>query len=151
MVVVSETREWHGMTPLRACEWAPSVTSVTSGLGKKRKKKEGTTTKHHPLLLTLPWEHICPAAATAKHSGKHPDTWSMSFPKPLQLGAAGEALSVCAKWDRLLLLWSEGGGRKLLQLSLAPEVGMGHCHWRYLNQNHLQPQPPPRAPQRRTL
>ena len=32
-------------------------------------KKEGTPAKHHPLLLSLPWEHIQPTAATAKCSG----------------------------------------------------------------------------------
>ena len=38
------------------------------------------------------------------------------------------------KWDRVLLAWSAGGGRgKPPQLSLIPEVGMAHWHWRYLN------------------
>ena len=39
---------------------------------------EGTTEKdivmeYHLLLLSFPWEHTCPAAAAAKHSGQFPD------------------------------------------------------------------------------
>ena len=74
-VVVSETRERHGLPPLGACEWAPTVAPVISGVGKKKKKKKiSTATEYYPLLLSLPWEHTCPAAATAKHSGQHSDT-----------------------------------------------------------------------------
>ena len=51
------------MPPLGVCEWAPPVASVTSGVGQKKKKKEGTATEHHLLLLSFPWEHICLAAA----------------------------------------------------------------------------------------
>lgn len=54
---------------------------------KKKKKKEGIATRHHTLLLSLPWEHTCPAGATAKQSGWHRDTWSLSLPKTPQLGA----------------------------------------------------------------
>ena len=68
MAVVSEARGINGLPPLEACEWAPPATPVTSGVGKKE-KNEGTATKDHTLLLSLPWEHTCPAAATAKHSG----------------------------------------------------------------------------------
>ena len=60
-------------------------------------------TKHHTLLLSLPWERTHPAAATAKCSGQCPDTWSLSLPKTQQLGAAGTALPVWAKWDRCFL------------------------------------------------
>ena len=109
------------------------------GLAKKKKKR---ATKHHTLLLSLPWEHTRPAAATAKRSGQCPDTWSLSPPKTLQLGAVGAAPPVWAKWDRVLLAWSAGGGGKPPQSSLIPEVGVACCHWGYLNKNHLQPQPP---------
>ena len=34
----------------------------------QKRKKEGIATKHHMLLLLLPWEHTHPAAATAKCS-----------------------------------------------------------------------------------
>ena len=44
-----------------------------------------------------------------------------------------------------------GGGSKLPQLFLTPEVGMAYHHWGYLNKNHLQPQSLQRASQRRTL
>ena len=99
---ISEARGRRGFPPLGACEWAPHVTQVTSGDGKKR-KKEGTATKQHMVLLSLPWEHNHPTAATAKHSGRRPDTWSLSLPKTLQLGAAGAAPPAWAKWDRVLL------------------------------------------------
>ena len=93
-------------------------------------------TKHHTMLLSLPWEHTCPVVA---------------LPKTLQLGAAGAAPSMWAKWDRGLLTWSARGGGKPLQISLTPEVGMAHHHWGYMNKNHLQLQQPQRAPQRGTL
>ena len=57
---------------------------------------------------------------------------ALSLPKTLQLGAAGIAPPAWAKWDRVPLAWSAGGGGKLLQLSLTLEVGMAHHHWRYL-------------------
>lgn len=107
------------MPPLRDCDWAPPVTPVTSGVGKK--EKDGAATKHHTLLLLLPWEHTHPAGATAKQSGQCPDTWSLSLPKTLKLGAADAAPPAWAKWDRVLLAGSTGGGGKLPQLSLAPE------------------------------
>ena len=59
-----------GLPPLGACEWAPPAAPVTSGVGKK---KEGTATKHHTLLLSPPWEHTRPAADTAKCSRQSPD------------------------------------------------------------------------------
>ena len=37
-----------------------------------------------------------------------------------------------------LLRGLQAAGANLLQLSLIPEVGVAHCHWRYLNKNHLQ-------------
>ena len=83
MAVISEARRRHGLLPLGACEWAPPETLITSGTGKK--KKEDTTTKHHTLLLSLPLERTRPEAATAKHSGKCPETWAWSPPKTLQL------------------------------------------------------------------
>ena len=38
-----------------------------------------------------------------------------------------------AKWNRVLLAGSAGSRGKLPQLSLIREVGVAHCHWRYLN------------------
>ena len=84
------------------------------------------------LLLSLPGEHTHPAAATAKCSGQCPDSWSLSFPKILQLGAAGAVPPAWAKWNRVLLVWSAGSRGKLLRLSLIPEVGVAHDNWRYL-------------------
>ena len=128
------------MPPLGVCEQAPPVAPVTSEFG----KKEGTATEHHPLLLSLPWEHTCPTAATAKCSGQIPDACSLSLPRTLQLGSACAAPPVWAKWDGsmvplLLLVWSIGAGSKLLQ-----------CIARHLqesvNRQHLWPQSPQRAP-----
>ena len=126
VVVISEKRGRCGFPPLGTCEWAPPATPVISGVGKR--KKEGTATKHHTLLTSLPWEHTRPAAATAKCSEGHPDTWSLSLPKTLQLGPAGAEPPVWAGWERVLLAWSAGGGGKLPQLSLTPEVRVSHYH-----------------------
>lgn len=137
------------MLPLGKCQWAPPVTPITSGVGKKR-KKEGNANKHHMLLLSLPWDHTCPAATTAKCSEWHPVTWSLSLPKTLQLGAAGAALPSWAQWDRVFLCGLQVVGANL-QLSLIPEVSVAHHHWGNINKNQLKPQPPQRAPQRMTL
>ena len=117
------------MSGLNLWPWSPQ------GLA----KRGGIATKHNMLLLSLPWEYTHPTASATKCSGQFPDTWSLSLPKTLQLGAAGAAPPSWAKWDRVLLAWSAGGRGKPPQLSLIPEVGMAHCHWRYLNKNHLQP------------
>ena len=85
--------------------------------GWQKRKKEGTATKHHTMLLSLSWEHTYSTAATGKSSGQCPDTWSLSLPKTLQLGTAGTAPPAWAKWDRVLLAWSVRGGGKLPQLS----------------------------------
>ena len=66
----------------------------------------------------------------------------VSLPKTLQLGATGAAPSMWFKWDRMLLVWSAGCSGKPQQVFLIPEVGVAHCHWKYRNQNHLQPPSP---------
>ena len=43
---------------------APTIAPVTS----ESRTEEGFATKHHLLLLSLPWEFICSAVATAKYS-----------------------------------------------------------------------------------
>jgi len=50
-----------------SCEWAPNCNPSHHSDWQKRKNK-GTATKHHMLLLSFPWEHTHPAAATAKCS-----------------------------------------------------------------------------------
>ena len=77
VVVISEARGRRDLPALGACEWAPPAVTVTSGVSKKKKKKkkkkkEGTGTMHHMLLLSPPG-NTHPSAATAKHSGQHPD------------------------------------------------------------------------------
>ena len=67
--VIPDSRGGHGPPPLGIPEKKSLAVPTTS---------EGTTEKdiameHHLLLLLLPWEHTCPAAATAKHSGQCPD------------------------------------------------------------------------------
>ena len=81
-------------------------------------------TKHKLLLLSHPWEHTHPAAATSKHSGQFPPSLS----RILQLGTACAAPPVWAKWEWMLLAWSTGGRSKAPQLSLTPEVAMVHYH-----------------------
>ena len=61
--VVSDTRSGHGQPPLGIWEQALHIAPVTTEVG----TQEGTATKHHPLLLSLPWKCTCPA--TAKCSG----------------------------------------------------------------------------------
>ena len=84
--VISDSRSRHGLPPLGVCEQAPLVAPVTSEVS----TKEGTATKYHLLLLSLPWECICPSGATAKHSGYclHLPGRSPPLPRTLQLGAA---------------------------------------------------------------
>ena len=55
-------QRWAWPTTTQGCEQKTSAARGTSEVG----KEEGTVTEHHPLLLSLPWEYICPAAATAK-------------------------------------------------------------------------------------
>ena len=43
---------------------------LPEGLAKKKKEGGGTETKHYTLLLSLPWEHTCLSADTAKCSGQ---------------------------------------------------------------------------------
>ena len=62
---ISDTRGGHGPPPLLVCEQAPPVVPVTS----EDRKEEDTAIEHHPLLLSLPWEHTHLAAATATCPG----------------------------------------------------------------------------------
>jgi len=62
---ISDYRGGCGLLPLGVCEQAPSAALVTSEIS----AEEGTATKCHPLLLSLPWESTCPATATVKCSG----------------------------------------------------------------------------------
>ena len=58
-------QRWVCPPPLGGHEQASTVATVTSGVT----AEEGNATKHHPLLLSLPWEGTCPVVATAKGSG----------------------------------------------------------------------------------
>ena len=111
------------------------MTPVTSGVGKKRKKATICCSSHSPgkhlhcschcQTLWVAPRHLVTVPSqdpTARSSLAAPPTW--------------------AKWDRMLLAWSAGSGGKPPWLSLIPEVGMAHCHCRYLNKNHLQPHSP---------
>ena len=122
--VIPDSRGGHGPLPLEIPEQKSLAAPATS---------EGTTEKditkeHHLLLLFLPWEHTCPSAATAKHSGQCPNAGSPSLPRNLQLEAACAAPPVEAKQDKVLLAWSTGGAGKALQLFPVPEVGVACYH-----------------------
>ena len=67
--VISDSIGGHGPPPLAVHVQVPPTTPGTSEAG----TEEGKATKHHLLLLSLPWEHTCPAnaTATAKCSGHH--------------------------------------------------------------------------------
>ena len=59
--VITDSRSEHGLLQLGDPEQAPLLAPITS--------EEGTAIKHKLLLLSLPWELMYPAAATAKCSG----------------------------------------------------------------------------------
>ena len=133
--VISEARGKHSLPPLGACEWAPLVALVTSGVGKKREKKRALKPSTMHYCSHSPGNS--PAGVTTKCPGCNPDAWSLSPPKTVQLGAADTAPSAWAKWHVVLLAWSAGGRGKPPQLPLNPEVCVAHYHWGYLNKNHL--------------
>ena len=66
-VVISGSRGQSGPLPLGVHEQAPLAALVTS-----RVSEEGTVTEHYLLVLSHPWEHTRPAAATAKRSKQYP-------------------------------------------------------------------------------
>ena len=81
----SDSRSRCALPPLEGPEEAPSVTPVTTGVS----AEEGTATDHHLLLLSLPWEDTCPAAASAKCSGTvYACMGSLPLPRSLLPGAA---------------------------------------------------------------
>ena len=53
----------HGPQLPEVCNQAPPADPVTSVVS----KKEGTGTEYHTLLLSLTWEHTCPAAVSTKY------------------------------------------------------------------------------------
>ena len=59
--VITDSRGGHGPLPLWVPEQAPPAVPITS--------EEGAAIKHKLLLLSVPWELMHPAAATAKCSG----------------------------------------------------------------------------------
>ena len=67
--VIPDSRGGRGPPPLGILE-QNSLAAPTASEGTKEKD---IMTEHHLLLLSLPWEHICPGAAAAKCSGQCPD------------------------------------------------------------------------------
>ena len=59
--VITDARDGHDPVQLGVPEQVQPVVPITS--------EEGIAIKHKLLLLSLPWEHMHPAAATAKCSG----------------------------------------------------------------------------------
>ena len=61
---------------LQRWEWlatakGPRTDTTCRPIHLKGTTEEGMLTKHHPLVLSHPWEHTHPAAATAKCSGQY--------------------------------------------------------------------------------
>ena len=137
---------WGTVSGLHLCPQSPQ------GLAKKKKRghcnQAPYTVAPTPLGTHLPCSCHC---KMLWGMSRHLVTWSLSLLENLQLGAVGAAPPSWAKWERVLLVWSAGGRGKPPQLSLILEVGVANHPWAYLNKNHLEPQPPQRAPQRRTL
>ena len=118
MTVVSEARGINGLPPLEACEWAPPATPVTSEVGKKE-KNEGSATKDHTLLLSLPG-----------------NTPALQLPLPNTLGGT-KTLGHCPfprpyNWEQLVqhLLWELS--RKRCFLHGLQEVGANHHSYLWL-------------------
>ena len=63
--VISDSTGGCGLPPLGFHEQTPSTAPVTSEDG----REEGTATKYHPLLFSLPWEHTRPNTATTNALG----------------------------------------------------------------------------------
>ena len=83
--VTSDSRGGHGWPPLSVCEQIPLAVPFTS----EGTREEGIVTKHHPLLLSLPWELTHNGTATAKCSGYCLNLLRQIItPKPPQLGVA---------------------------------------------------------------
>ena len=68
-IVIPDSRGEHGPMPLAISEQKSLAAPITS----ESITEKDTLTEHHLMLLSLPWEHTCPAAATIKHSGQCPD------------------------------------------------------------------------------
>ena len=66
-VAISDSRGGYSPPSLGVHEQGPPEAPVTSGVTTEK----GTATEHNLLLFLLPWEHTCPAVATAKDSGHH--------------------------------------------------------------------------------
>ena len=111
---------------LGTCEWAPH--GDPSHLRGWKKEKRHCNQAPYTVALT-PLETHLPCSFHCQCSWQHPDNWSLSFPKTLQLGAVGSAPPAWAKWDRVFLSRSAGDGGKLPQISLTPELGVAHRHW----------------------
>ena len=75
VAVVSEARGSWGLPPLEACEWVPPETPVTSGVGKKDKKKAlqpstmqcCSQSPENTPALQLPLPNILGSAQTLGH------------------------------------------------------------------------------------
>ena len=63
--VISDPRGGHGPLTLGIPKKKPPAAPGPS----EGNTKEELAMEHYLLLLSLPWEHTCPVAATAKHSG----------------------------------------------------------------------------------
>ena len=144
--IISDSRGGSGPLPLGI----PEQKSLASPATPEGTAEKDIATEHHLLLLSLPREHIRPAAAPAKHSGQCPDAWSLSLPRNLQLGAACLVSPVRAKQDKVLLVLSIGGRGKPQKLSLAPEVRVA-CYLAVHEQAPLSAPVTSRAPQRWAL
>ena len=59
--LITDSRDVHGLLPIGVPEQAPPAVLITS--------EEGIAIEHKLLLLSLPWEFMHPAAASAKCSG----------------------------------------------------------------------------------
>ena len=67
--VISDSRGGHGPLPL----WIPEQEPLAAPTTSEDTSEEDIVMECHLFLLSLPWEHTGPTAATAKCSGHFPD------------------------------------------------------------------------------
>ena len=149
-----------GSSTLRAGEWKARAEGTQEKVQTRKtgkvpllgRTKGGGAGRHRKHLAC----QACACARQLPEGGASP----AQFPHPHLPPQARSPLLACCRPGisnhRKLLASPQqtrptGGWSKPPQISLPPEVGMAHHHWGYLKKNHLQPQPPQRASQRRTI
>ena len=121
-----DSRSGCGPSPLGVHEQAPPAAPVTSEVS----TEEGTATKHHPLLLSLPWEHT---GLTVPLSNTLGNTYTCLrvTARALQLGAA------CATFPWVLAIVKGPATRHWLPALPIASISLEACTAPYQGDNSL--------------